>query len=75
MAEFGVQIYGEHESFLCGFWSKEEWQKKLREVVPTPEAWMGMTIGKKKTASNPMMERDYSAIATIFGVEGNPIWE
>jgi hypothetical protein len=60
MAQLGVQIYGEHEIFRDALredptdsWSREEWQKKLREVVPTPEAWMGMTVASKRLSFKP----------------------
>jgi len=79
MAELGIQIYGEHPVFEEALaedptvsWTREDWQRKLREHVPTPEGWMGMTV-KEKRDFKPYGGKGLRAIARIFGVEGNPV--
>jgi len=78
MAELGMKIYGSHKVFDHALaenptesWTREFWKMKLLEQIPTPEAWMEMSVVEKKKFK-PYGNKGLIAIAGIFGVKGNP---
>jgi len=73
MAKLGMQIYGVgHDCIECELWSNNEWQMKLVEKVPTPDAWIKMK-GTEKLNFKTYGGKGLITIARIFGVMGNPI--
>jgi hypothetical protein len=72
MAILGKMIYGEgYDCIECELWNAEEWKKKIREICPIPEDWMGMNTEKKQEFK--VYGKGIYTLATIFNgnVSGN----
>jgi hypothetical protein len=72
MASLGKMIYGEgYEILERELWTSEQWKLKVLETCPTPNTWMQMN--QKEKTKFKVHERGLNALATIFGLSGDPV--
>jgi hypothetical protein len=69
--ELGRKIYGEGHECLKEF-TNDQFVVKIKELKSTPQEWANMTI--KEKLSFKTFDIGLRAIATRFGIEGNPIY-